>query len=292
MPDPTAENREEYQEDDELSYSRMPFMAHLEELRYRLVRAAMAVGVGFLIAYFFKEDLYSYLTIPLKAAMPPEAKLIYTAPAEAFFTYLKLALLAGIVGTSPVIFYHLWKFISPGLYAHERKAVWPFVTISSVLFITGAVFCYAIVFPYAFQFFMSFATEEITPMLKLNEYLSFSATLLFAFGVVFEMPLVLVFLGRVGVVSAEGLRKKRKYAILIMFAGAALFTPPDVVSQVLMAMPLMVLYEISIWLVAAAQKKKAARQAEEEAEFAGEEGEDPQAEDAAEQHEERPKDEA
>jgi sec-independent protein translocase protein TatC len=147
------------------------------------------------------------------------------------------------------------------------------VIVSSVLFITGAVFCYAVVFPYAFQFFMSFATDDITPMLKLNEYLSFSSMLLFAFGVVFEMPLILVFLGRLGVVTSQGLRKQRKYAILIMFAAAAFFTPPDVVSQILMALPLMVLYEISIWMVAASQKKKAAKQAEMEAEFEDDEEE-------------------
>jgi sec-independent protein translocase protein TatC len=265
-----ASQEQAAEENEEQPGGSMTLMEHLEELRQRLTRAAIAVGVGFLIAYFFKEQLYGYLTIPLKAAMPPEAKLIYTAPAEAFFTYLKVAFLAGIVGASPVIFYQLWKFISPGLYENERRNIWPFVIFSSVLFITGAIFCYTIVFPYAFQFFMSFATEDITPMLKLNEYLSFSSMLLFAFGVVFEMPLILVFLGRLGVVTSQGLRKKRKYAILIMFAGAAFFTPPDVVSQILMAVPLMVLYEISIWLVAASQKKKEAKQAAQEAEFADE----------------------
>ena len=279
MPEQAASSQNDSAEDREgLTESSMTLMEHLEELRQRLTRAAIAVGVGFLIAYFFKEQLYSYLTIPLKAAMPPEAKLIYTAPAEAFFTYLKVAFLAGLVGASPVIFYQLWRFISPGLYESERRNIWPFVIFSSVLFIAGAIFCYAIVFPYAFQFFMSFATDEITPMLKLNEYLSFSSMLLFAFGVVFEMPLILVFLGRLGVVTSQGLRKKRKYAILIMFAGAAFITPPDVVSQILMALPLMVLYEVSIWLVAASQKKKAAREAEMEAEFG--DGEEQAAEDA------------
>lgn len=271
MPEEAAASQNESAGDKQegLAESSMTLMEHLEELRQRLTRAAIAVGVCFLIAYFFKEQLYGYLTIPLKAAMPPEAKLIYTAPAEAFFTYLKVAFLAGLVGASPVIFYQLWRFISPGLYESERRSIWPFVIFSSVLFISGTIFCYAVVFPYAFQFFMSFATDEITPMLKLNEYLSFSSMLLFAFGVVFEMPLILVFLGRLGVVTSQGLRKKRKYAILIMFAGAAFITPPDVISQILMALPLMVLYEISIWLVAASQKKKAAKEAEMEAEFAG-----------------------
>jgi sec-independent protein translocase protein TatC len=267
-PEP-EEDRYEHPEEDE--QERMPFMAHLEELRSRLVRSAIAVGVCFLGTYFFKEDLYQALAKPLVAVMPAGAKLIYTAPAEAFFTYLKISLLAAIVVASPIIFYQFWRFIAPGLYEHERKAVWPFVLVSSVLFMTGAVFCYMVVFPYAFTFFMSFATDDIVPMLSLKSYLSFSATLLFAFGVIFEMPLVLVFLGRIGVVSSSGLKKNRKYAILIMFVVGALLTPPDVISQVAMAVPLIALYEVSIWAVVATEKKKAARQAAEEAEFTDDE---------------------
>jgi sec-independent protein translocase protein TatC len=268
-PDPSPDWEEEQAKDEESD--RMPFMSHLEELRRRLVRSAIAVGVCFLGTYFFKEELYAGLSAPLKAVMPPEARLIYTAPAEAFFTYLKIAILAAIVLACPVIFYHFWKFISPGLYKHERKAVWPFVAISSVLFIVGTVFCYAMVFPYAFQFFMSFATDEIVPMLSLKQYLSFSATLLFAFGVIFEMPMVLVFLGRLGVVSSRALRRQRKFAILIMFVAGAMLTPPDVITQIMMAMPLIILYEVSIFLVMATEKKKAQRKADEEAQWADEE---------------------
>ena len=268
MPEEEAAHKSPEQEGNDPEGSSMPFLSHLEELRTRLVRAAIAVGVCFVVAYFFKEELYHYLSLPVKEAMPPGSKLIYTAPAEAFFTYIKVAFLAALVASSPVIFYQLWSFIAPGLYSHERRLIWPFVGVSSVLFITGAVFCYAVVFPYAFNFFMSFATEEIQPMISLKQYLSFSANLLLAFGVVFEMPLVLVFLGRLGIVNQKMLRKQRKFAILIMFVAAALFTPPDVVSQILMAMPLLVLYEISIWMVAASEKKKAAKDAEEEAEFA------------------------
>lgn len=270
MADKQIEDEQLNGQEEEAS-SKMPFMAHLEELRTRLTRSAIAVGVGFLVAYGFKEQLYNFLAMPLKAVMPPQAKLIYTAPAEAFFTYLKVALLAGIIAASPVLFYQLWRFISPGLYDKERRAIWPFVIVSSLLFTVGAAFCYQVVFPYAFTFFMSFATDDITPMLKLNEYLSFSATLLFAFGAIFEMPLVLVFLGRLGVVNSKMLRKKRKFAILGMFCLAAFFTPPDVISQLLMAGPLLVLYEISVWLVRATEKKKEQLQAEQEAEFEGEE---------------------
>ncbi|RJX35266.1 MAG: twin-arginine translocase subunit TatC [Desulfarculus sp.] len=246
----------------------MPFLSHLEELRTRLVRSAMAVGIAFLGTYFFKEELYQGLAKPLKEVLPPGAKLIYTAPAEAFFTYIKVAFLAAIVAACPVIFYQLWKFIAPGLYKHERKAVWPFVILSSALFMVGSVFCYLMVFPFAFQFFMSFATDDIVPMLSLKQYLSFSATLLFAFGVIFEMPLVLVFLGRLGVVKSSTLKKHRKYAILIMFIVGAILTPPDAVTQIMMALPLCALYELSIWLVVLAEKKKAEREAAEEAEAA------------------------
>ncbi|KIX12810.1 twin-arginine translocase subunit TatC [Dethiosulfatarculus sandiegensis] len=245
----------------------MSFMSHLEELRTCLVRAVIAIMIGFLGAYAFKEKIYAFLTEPLVAALPATGKLIYTAPAEAFFTYLKVALLAGVVAASPVVFYQFWRFVSPGLYKHERRLIWPYVVFSSVLFIVGAVFCYTVVFPYAFTFFMSFATEEIVPMVSLKQYLSFSGTLLFAFGAVFQMPLVLIFLGRLGIVNNKMLRQKRKYAVLIMFLAAAFFTPPDVVSQIMMALPLLILYEISIWLVAASEKKKAEKQAEEEAEF-------------------------
>lgn len=268
-PDPSPDREEEQAKDEESD--RMPFMSHLEELRRRLVHSAIAVGVCFLVTYFFKEELYAGLAAPLKAVMPPEARLIYTAPAEAFFTYLKIAILAAIVLACPVIFYNFWKFISPGLYKHERKAVWPFVAISSVLFIVGTVFCYAMVFPYAFEFFMSFATDDIVPMLSLKQYLSFSATLLFAFGVIFEMPMVLVFLGRLGVVSSRALRRQRKFAILIMFVAGAMLTPPDVITQIMMAMPLILLYEISIFLVMATEKKKAQRKADEEAQWEDEE---------------------
>jgi sec-independent protein translocase protein TatC len=256
-----ASQEQAAEENEEQPGGSMTLMEHLEELRQRLTRAAIAVGVGFLIAYFFKEQLYNLLLIPLKEAMPRRGPLIYTAPAEAFFTYLKVALLAALIAASPVVFYQIWRFVSPGLYRNEKRALWMFVGFSSLLFIVGALFCYAVVFPTAFTFFMSFATEDITPMLSLKQYLSFSGMLLLAFGVVFEMPLALIFLGRLGIVNAQMLRKQRKFAILIMFVAGAFFTPPDVVSQIMMACPLLVLYEISIWMVAASQKKKEAKQA-------------------------------
>jgi len=270
MPDETTQSQDQIDpEEDELASTKMSFLEHLEELRIRLVRCALAIAVCFVAAYIFKEQLYHYLAMPLYKAMPAGSKFQFTAPAEAFFTYIKIAFLASVVGASPIIFYQLWRFISPGLYSHERRAIWPFVLVSSVLFIAGAIFAYTIVFPYAFQFFSSFVTPDIEFRPKMGEYLSFTSTLLFAFGIVFEMPLVLVFLGRIGVINHRQLQSFRKYAILVMFAAAAMFTPPDVVSQLFMAVPLMVLYEISIWLVAASEKKKAQREAEFEADLSG-----------------------
>lgn len=269
MPEKPAEVRDETPEEEleeEQDGSRMPFLEHLTELRGRLTKAGIAVFILFIAAFFFKEELYQFLKAPLAPHLPAGSKLIYTSPQELFFTYMKVAFLAAVVVASPVIFYQLWRFISPGLYERERKMVWPFVIISSVLFISGAFFCYMVVFPFAFAFFMSLATDDIVPMLKVNEYLSFSATLLFLFGLTFETPLVLYFMAKLGIVNAAKLRKNRRYAILIIFIVAAVATPtPDVVTQCLMAAPLMLLYEFSILLIARAEKQKAlADQAEAE----------------------------
>ena len=225
-----------------------PFTEHLGELRDRLVRSFIAVGVGFVTAYFFKEKLFELLTAPLVQAMAESgnAKLIFTGLPEAFFTYLKVSLLAGIVVATPVLFYEFWMFVSPGLYRDEKKYLMPIVFLSIFFFVVGASFGYFIVFPYGFRFFLSFATDTIYAMPSMKEYLSFASKMLLAFGFVFELPLVLTFMARMGMVSVDFLKKNRKYALLIFFVGAALITPPDVVTQIMMALPLMVLYEISI----------------------------------------------
>ena len=225
---------------------KIPFTEHLEELRKRLITCFIAVGVGFLITYGFKEKLFYVLTRPLVAVMKEGDNLIFTGLPEAFFTYLKVSLLAGIMLASPVILYQFWMFVAPGLYQKERRILLPIVFLSSLFFIGGALFGYFIVFPFGFDFFLSFATETIRPMPSMKEYLGFSAKLLLAFGLVFELPLVITFLAKLGVVSVEFLKKNRKYAILVFFTGSAFITPPDVVTQVMMALPLMILYEISI----------------------------------------------
>jgi len=225
---------------------KMPFTGHLEELRNRLVICFIAIGIGFIISYGFKEKIFHYLTIPLISAMQAGDKLIFTGLPEAFFTYLKVSLLSGLMLAAPVLLYQFWVFVAPGLYDKERKLLIPIVLLSSFFFMGGALFGYFVVFPFGFKFFLGFATETIKPLPSMREYLSFSSKLLLAFGLVFELPLVITFLARLGIVTVEFLKKNRKYALLLFFVFAAILTPPDVVTQIMMAFPLMLLYEISI----------------------------------------------
>jgi sec-independent protein translocase protein TatC len=225
---------------------KIPFTAHLEELRNRLIKCFIAVGVGFAVSYGFKEILFKILVHPLVKVMPPGDYLIFTGLPEAFFTYLKVAFLSGLMVASPFILYQFWMFVAPGLYKKERRLLGPIVLLSSFFFIAGALFGYFIVFPWGFKFFLGFATETIRPLPSMKEYLGFSAKLLLAFGLVFELPMILTFLARLGIVSVAFLTKNRKYAILLIFVMAAILTPPDVVTQVMMALPLMFMYELSI----------------------------------------------
>jgi sec-independent protein translocase protein TatC len=235
---------------------KMPFTRHLEELRKRLVICFIAIGIGFIISYGFKEKIFHYLTIPLISVMQADDKLIFTGLPEAFFTYLKVSLLSGLMLAAPVLLYQFWIFVAPGLYDKERKLLIPIVFLSSFFFIGGALFGYFIVFPFGFKFFLGFATETIKALPSMREYLSFSSKLLLAFGLVFELPLVITFLARLGIVTVEFLKKNRKYALLLFFVFAAILTPPDVVTQIMMAFPLMVLYEISILGARVFGKKK------------------------------------
>ncbi len=225
---------------------KIPFTEHLEELRKRLIICFIAVGIGFVVSYCFKEKLFEVLTRPLVSVMKNGETLIFTGLPEAFLAYLKVSLITGIGLASPVIMYQFWKFVAPGLYKKERRILIPVVLMSTVFFVGGALFGYFVVFPIGFKFFMSFATKTIRPLPSMREYLSFASTLLLAFGLVFELPLVITFMARLGIVTVPFLKKNRKYAILIAFIVAALLTPPDVGSQIMMALPLMVLYEISI----------------------------------------------
>ncbi|MBW2642356.1 MAG: twin-arginine translocase subunit TatC [Deltaproteobacteria bacterium] len=227
---------------------KIPFTSHLEELRKRLIFCFIAVGIGFVLSYGFKEKLFQILTRPLISVMQTGDKLIFTGLPEAFFTYLKVAFLSGIILAAPVIFYQFWMFVAPGLYKKEKRFMVPIVFLSTFFFVGGALFGYFIVFPYGFKFFLGFASEIIQPLpsISMREYLGFASKLLLAFGLVFELPLIITFLARLGIVSVSFLKKNRKYALLLFFAGAAILTPPDVVTQIMMALPLILLYEISI----------------------------------------------
>lgn len=225
---------------------KIPFTGHLEELRRRLIVCFVAVGIGFVLSYGFKEKLFQILTRPLIGVMETGDKLIFTGLPEAFFTYLKVAFLSGIILATPIIFYEFWMFVAPGLYDKEKRLMLPIVFLSTLFFLGGSFFGYFIVFPYGFKFFLGFASEIIRPLPSMREYLSFASKLLLAFGVVFELPLIITFLAKLGIVSVSFLKKNRKYAVLLFFVGAAILTPPDVVTQIMMALPLMLLYEISI----------------------------------------------
>ena len=224
----------------------MTLMGHLNELRWRLFRCVIAAVLGFVACYSVADILFGALLRPLTAALPANSKLIYTALPEAFFTQMQVAFVAGLFLVSPYVFYQIWSFIAPGLYDEEKRFAIPVALTSAMFFIGGACFCYFIVFPFAFVFFMGFATDTIQPMPSLAEYLSFALKLLFAFGLIFEMPLFTFFLARMGVVTAAMMRSVRRYAILAIFIIAAILTPPDVMSQLLMACPMLLLYETSI----------------------------------------------
>jgi len=227
----------------------MTFTEHLNELRVRLVRCIIAAFVGMLLCYGFSEQLFMMLMKPLLTLLEPMGgSLIYTGLAEAFFTHMKVAALAGLFLVSPYIFYQLWMFIAPGLYEGERKYMIPIALCSALCFVSGALFGYFVVFPYGFQFFLGYASDFIKPMPSVKEYFSFSTGMLFAFGLIFELPLFMLFLSALGIVTYKTLRKYRKFAILGNFVVAAILTPPDVVSQCLMAGPLCILYEVGIWV--------------------------------------------
>jgi sec-independent protein translocase protein TatC len=225
------------------------FIEHLEELRKRLIVSLIAIGISFFICYLFSKQIFQLLMIPLEKALPPGATMIFTTPAEAFFTYMKVGLLAGVFAASPVVLYQIWLFVAPALYSREKKYVIPFVVSSTLLFIGGAAFGYFVAFPFVFKFLLGFASDLIQPAPRIKESLSFCSMLLLTFGLTFELPLFIFFLAKIGVVDARLLARNRKYAIIGIFIVAAILPPKDVASQLIVAAPLVVLYEASIWAV-------------------------------------------
>ncbi len=235
---------------------KQPLTSHLQELRKRLILSFISVAVGFVICYAFSQPLFDILSRPLLKMMPSGSSLIFTSVAEAFFTYMKVAFIAGIILASPFVLFQIWAFVAPGLYRHEKRYVIPFVAAGSFFFVLGILFAYFVAIPVGFNFLLGYATDFIKPMPSMKEYLSFSIKFLLAFGLVFEFPVVLVLLARIGVVDAKTMARHRKYAILLIFIFAAVMTPPDIISQLLMAIPLMGLYELSIMLSRIFGKKK------------------------------------
>ncbi len=247
--------------DEEAQMLRQPMLAHLLELRTRLIHCLWAIGAAFIVCYYFASDIYAFLVHPLAEAMNgQDRRLIYTGLAEAFLTYIKLALWAACLLAFPAVAVQIWRFVAPGLYRHERRAFLPFLVATPVLFILGAALAYYFVMPLAWHFFLSFETPASTTGLpiqleaRVSEYLAIAMTLIFAFGIAFQLPVLLVLLVRVGLLTVAQLIAFRRFAIVLIFVFAAVMTPPDVMSQLLLAVPLMALYEISI-IAARAQTK-------------------------------------
>ena len=234
---------------DELAGTEQPFVTHLVELRDRLIRACIAIGVcfGLLTLWPGPAGLYDLLAAPLVAHLPKGSTLIATSVISPFLVPLKITLMAGFMLALPVVLYQVWAFVAPGLYTHEKKLVLPLVVSSTLLFFLGVAFCYFFVFGKVFTFIQSFAPKSITAAPDIEAYLSFVLTMFIAFGAAFEVPVVVVVLARMGLVSIEKLKAFRAYFIVLAFIIAAILTPPDVVSQLALAIPMVLLYEVGIW---------------------------------------------
>ncbi len=233
------------------------FIEHLQELRKRLIICLVAIGIGFIVSYYFKEKVFEILAKPLIEALPQNHNqhLIYTAPHEAFVIYIKASLLAGLLMASPVIIFEFWCFVAPGLYEHEKRYLYFAIVTSVILFTAGSIFGYFVLLPFGLKFFTSFGTEYIAPFISTKEFFSFAIKILIASGLIFELPVLIFFLAKFGLINANTLRKQRKFAILIIFIVAAIITPPDAFSQIIMAVPMLVLYEISILVARFAVRK-------------------------------------
>ena len=238
---------------------------HLTELRSRLVKSIIYLFIIFIICYFFSENIYSFLVQPYAEAVKDDdvnRRLIFTALHETFITYLKVAFFTAMFLTSPIILTQIWKFIAPGLYKNEKKTLLPYLLATPALFLLGGMLVYYLIMPLAIKFFLSFETSAQVSSLpiqleaKVNEYLSLIMRLIFAFGISFQLPVLLSLLARVGFVDSEYLRKRRKYVIVIIFAVAALLTPPDPITQIGLGIPLLILYELSILSVKIIEKNK------------------------------------
>jgi sec-independent protein translocase protein TatC len=248
-----------------LEATKAPLMEHLLELRRRLIYAMVGFGLAFIVSFAFAKEIFAFLTLPLHHALAGQANdhLIYTALTEVFFTNLKIGMFGGICLGFPVIAAQVWIFVAPGLYKHEKNAFWPFLVATPFMFALGASFVYYVMLPFSIQFFTGYQVPStqgamgIQLQAKVSDYLDLVMTLIFAFGLTFQLPVVLSILGKVGIVSSKALREMRRYAIVGLFALAAIFTPPDAISMLALAVPLVLLYEISIFCVVMIEKGKA-----------------------------------
>ncbi len=240
------------------------FVSHLTELRKRLINSFIFLFVFFIICYFFSDHIYGFLVDPYAQAVQDdgsERRLIFTALQETFLTYLKVSFFASFFVTSPFVLIQIWKFIAPGLYKHEKLAIMPYLIATPILFFLGGILVYYLIMPLAIKFFLSFESlGHITNLpiqleAKVNEYLSLIMKLIFAFGLSFQLPVVLSLLARIGVVDSKFLRERRKYVVVIIFTTAAILTPPDPITQIGLAIPLLILYELSIFSVNIIEKK-------------------------------------
>ena len=241
------------------------FISHLAELRKRLIHSFIFLIVFFIGCYFFAEHLYAFLVEPYAEAVRNDGtdrRLIFTALQETFLTYLKVSFFAAFFVTCPFILMQIWKFIAPGLYKHEKVAILPYLILTPILFFLGGMLVYYLIMPLAIKFFLSFESSGLSTNLpiqleaKVNEYLSLVMKLIFAFGISFQLPVVLSLLARVGIVDSNFLKTRRKYVIVIIFAAAALLTPPDPITQIGLAVPLLILYELSIFSVKFIENKE------------------------------------
>ena len=227
---------------------KMPLTAHLEELRWRLIKSLLAITLAFVATYNFSDQLFAFLTRPLTSLNQGPVELIGTGVTEAFFTKLKVSFIAAIFLASPMLFHQAWLFVAPGLYDQEKRYARPFVVFATIFFVAGAAFCYVVVFPVGYRFFIDeYQSIGVSPAIRISEYLTFTARMLLAFGLTFELPVVTFFLARLGLVTHQTMLAYARYAVLVIFIVAAVLTPgPDIASQLLMAGPLLVLYAASI----------------------------------------------
>ena len=269
--------------DDAADGKKMPLLDHLIELRRRLLYSVAGLLAAFLICFYFAQPLFDFLAEPLAAILIErggeggnrDPRFIFTGLPDVFFTHIKVAFFFAAFITCPIFLTQLWKFVAPGLYRHEKHAFGPFLIATPVLFFTGGALVYYLIFPLAWEFFLAFeqaGADNALPIqleAKVNEYLSLVMKLIFAFGLCFQLPVIMTLLAKVGIATSEGMASKRKYAIVAVFVVAAIFTPPDPLSQISLAVPIVLLYEVSIYMAKLVERKRRKDEREDEEDSAG-----------------------